>query len=187
MSHPCPHSSRLDPSAWVLRWLRPLPPGSVVLDFAAGGGRHAEAAARAGHFVVAVDRDEAALRGVGNGVRTLVADLEAGPWPFRPASFDLVIVSNYLYRARFDLLCGLLRPTGALLYQTFALGNERYGRPANPAFLLGAGELAHRVERAGLHVLAFEDGWSAYPRPARVQRVVALRPPLDLERWHLDP
>lgn len=179
------HSSP-ESAAWIVRWLRLLPPGSQVLDFAAGSGRHARAAAEAGFNVVAADRDADALAANCPRVRTIHADLEDGAWPFAPASFDALIVANYLHRARFDLLCGLLKPTGALIYQTFADGNARYGRPSNPAFLLRAGELARRAERCGLHVLAFEDGYVRTPRPARVQRVLALRPPFDLERWCLD-
>ncbi|HMS80567.1 MAG TPA: SAM-dependent methyltransferase, partial [Burkholderiaceae bacterium] len=62
-----------------------------------------------------------------------------------------------------------------------------YGRPSNPGFLLRPGELARAAQRNGLHLLAYEDGFVARPRPARVQRMVALRPPFDPERWPLEP
>jgi hypothetical protein len=63
------------------------------------------------------------------------------------------------------------------LYETFAVGNERFGRPANPDFLLRPGELLDVAARGGLHILAYEDGIIGTPRQARVQRIVALRPP----------
>src|SRR5690606_1647498 len=112
------------PDPWIVSWLERLAAGSRVLDFACGSGRHARAAAALGLEVVAVDHDAEALAAVGTGVHVVHAELEVAPWPFAAASFDAVIVSNYLFRSRLDLLCGLIRPTGVLLYQTFALGNE---------------------------------------------------------------
>src|SRR5690606_15579348 len=48
------------PSAWVARFAPLVPPGEV-LDLACGSGRHARLLAAAGHPVLAVDRDPAAL------------------------------------------------------------------------------------------------------------------------------
>jgi len=67
-----------------------------------------------------------------------------------------------------------LRPGGVLIYETFALGNERYGRPTNPDFLLEPGELLRRVEP--LSVIAFEQGLISTPKRSLIQRVCALRP-----------
>lgn len=173
------------PDLWIVSWLARLPAGSRVLDFACGTGRHARAAAALGLSVVAVDEDPQALAAVGDGVDIVRAELEVAPWPFDPAGFDAVIVSNYLFRSRLDLLCGLIRPTGVLLYQTFALGNEAFGRPRNPDFLLRPGELLELAARNGLHVLAYEDGILGSPARARVQRIVACRPPLRLESMPL--
>jgi hypothetical protein len=60
-----------------------------------------------------------------------------------------------------------------LIYETFAAGNERFGRPSNPAFLLHPGELLD-VVRGRLRVLAYEDLQVADPRPAMVQRICAV-------------
>ena len=38
-------------------------------------------------------------------------------------------------------IAAALAPDGVLIYETFALGNERFGRPRNPDFLLRPGEL----------------------------------------------
>lgn len=187
-----------------MRGLRWLAPGSRVLDFAAGHGRHARAAQALGLPVVAADRDRAALERFGSPalpggldasrspadtadlIRCVVADLEADPWPFAPGSFDAVIVTHYLHRPRFAELCQLLAPAGLLIYETFARGNERYGRPSNPDFLLEPGELIDRCRAAGLFVLAFEDGVIASGRTARMQRVLALGPEANPEGFAIE-
>ncbi len=169
------HATLPEASPWVARWIATLPAGARVLDFAAGSGRHARAAARLGLSVTAVDRDAAALAAIGAGVTVRVADLEAGPWPFGNERFDCVVATNYLFRPRFALLAALVAPGGLLVCETFARGNERFGRPSNPAFLLAPGELADRCRGAGLRVLAYEDGLVERPRPAAVQRICALR------------
>ena len=57
-----------------------------------------------------------------------------------------------------------------LVYETFMLGNERFGKPSNPAFLLHPGELLKAF--AGLTVVAFEQGAT---EKAVVQRLCAIR------------
>ncbi len=163
------------PSPWVRRWLAEVSAGASVLDFAAGSGRHALEARRLGLRVTAIDRDAAALAPLGEGIVTRVADLEGGEWPFGQERFDAVVVANYLFRARFALLAALVAPGGLLVYETFAQGNERFGKPSNPAFLLAPGELLQRCRSAGLAVLAYEHGLLAQPRSAVVQRVCATR------------
>jgi SAM-dependent methyltransferase len=103
----------------------------------------------------------------------LRADLEGGPWPFAGAHFDAVIVANYLYRPLFEPLAAALRPEGVLLYETFMVGNERYGRPSNPDFLLRSNELLEAFSPR-LQVVAFEQGYVARPKPALVQRLCAV-------------
>jgi SAM-dependent methyltransferase len=174
------------PSPWVMRGLRGLPRGARVLDLASGHGRHARAAQSLGMVVTAADRDASALAAIGGGVRCVQADLEADPLPFEPGSFDAVVVTNYLYRPRFSEVCGLLAPGGLLIYETFALGNERYGRPSNPDFLLQPGELFERCAAGGLRVLAFEDGVSVSGRKARIQRVLAVERTADLESFAIE-
>jgi len=170
----CAHG-REAPSAWVCRWAALIRPGGRVLDVACGQGRHLRYLQSLGFAVVGVDRDAQALSAVGelNGAEVCVADIEAGPWPFAPGGFDGVVVTNYLHRPIFPDLVGALRPGGVLIYETFALGNERYGRPSNPDFLLRPGELLERVEP--LAVIAFEQGLVSAPKQAVIQRVCAVR------------
>lgn len=146
-----------------------------MLDVACGQGRHLRYLQSLGFAVVGVDRDTQALSALGeaNGAEVRVADIEAGPWPFAPGGFDGVVVTNYLHRPIFPDLVGALRPGGVLIYETFALGNERYGRPSNPDFLLRPGELLERVEP--LSVVAFEQGLVSAPKHAVIQRVCAVR------------
>jgi len=172
-AHPHPDT----PSAWVCRWAEQVPAGGRVLDVAAGGGRHARWFAARGHPVDAVDRDPAALAGLAGitGITATRADLEAGPWPYAGQTFAGIVVTNYLYRPLFPHLLAALAPGGVLIYETFAAGNEKYGRPGNPDFLLKPGELLE-VARGRLRVIAYEDAFVTEPRPAMVQRICAVNP-----------
>jgi SAM-dependent methyltransferase len=171
-----PHRDAAEPpSPWVLRFAPNIRPGGRVLDLACGGGRHTRALSALGFQVAAVDRDAQAiamLAGVAR-VDARVADLESGPWPYPGVRFDAVVVTNYLHRPLLPVLVDSLAEGGVLIYETFARGNECYGRPSNPAFLLEPGELLRAA--AGLRVIAYEDLYQAAPRPAMVQRIAALR------------
>jgi SAM-dependent methyltransferase len=169
----------LEPSAWVLRWATLVPAGGRMLDVACGRGRHARHFAALGCQVTAVDRDAAALEGLSGSanLRALQADLEGGPWPFAPDSFDAIVVANYLHRPLFDVIAASLAPGGVLIYETFMLGNERYGKPSNPDFLLHHDELFDAIRARGLSVVAFEQGLVENPTGvAVVQRACAVMP-----------
>ena len=165
------------PSAWVARWADRIPAGGRVLDLACGSGRHARYFAARGHPVEAVDRDPATLARLDDvpGVSTRCADLEGGPWPYEGDRFAGIVVANYLHRPLFPHLLAALAPGGVLIYETFAAGNERYGRPSNPAFLLNPGELLDLV-RGRLKVIAYEELDISEPRPAVVQHICATNP-----------
>lgn len=180
------HGAIASPSPWVRRGLQWLAAGADVLDFAAGHGRHARLAESMGLRATAVDRDGVALASVPAAIRSITTDLEAEPWPFAPASFDAIVVCNYLYRPRFWELCALLRPSGLLIYETFAQGNERYGRPSNPDFLLAPGELIDLCRAEGLHIIGFEDGFAGSGRQARIERVLAVGKGADLEAFAIE-
>jgi len=167
----------LAPSAWIVRFAHLVPMYAQVLDLAAGHGRHARLFASRRARVLAVDRDAAALATLAGvqGIETTIADLETGTWPFRDARFDAIVVTNYLHRPLFPHLLAGLADDGVLLYETFASGNERFGRPSNPDFLLRAGELLD-VVRGRLTVVAFEQGEAGAERPAVVQRLAAVGP-----------
>ncbi|MCB1964299.1 MAG: class I SAM-dependent methyltransferase [Rhodocyclaceae bacterium] len=176
MSAPAIHGAGA-PSAWVQRFAPLVAAGGQVLDLACGRGRHSRLLAMQGCAVTAVDRDPAALDALSAvaGVTACRFDLEAGAaWPWAVASFDAVVVTNYLFRPGFDTLCALLRPGGVLIYETFMAGNARFGKPSNPDFLLAPGELLARTANA-FTPLAFEQGEVRAPAPAMVQRLCAIK------------
>jgi len=162
------------PSEWVARWTPGIAANGDVLDLACGMGRHSRFLAARGFRVCAVDRDQRSLdslRGI-SGVAVLHADLENAPWPFAARKFDAVVVTNYLHRPILPRILEALAPAGVLIYETFAVGNERFGKPSNPHFLLRPGELLELV-RDRLRVVAYEDLEVAMPKAARVQRICA--------------
>ncbi|MGA8006302.1 MAG: SAM-dependent methyltransferase, partial [Burkholderiales bacterium] len=109
------------------------------------------------------------------GVTAVFADLEDGsPWPLEAGRFAGIVVANYLYRPLFRHLIAALAPGGVLIYETFMAGNERYGKPSKPEFLLAPGELLAAFARE-LTVAAFEQGRVARPKAAMIQRLCALR------------
>lgn len=166
----------LSPSAWVVRFASLIPAGGTILDLACGRGRHARYLAGLGYQVEAVDRDAEALATMADvpGVTVRQADLENGGWPYFGRAFDGVVVTNYLFRPLLPQIISLLGDEGVLIYETFMSGNERYGKPENPAFLLRPGELLEIV-RGRVGVVAFEQGEVAAPRQAVVQRLCARR------------
>ena len=160
------------PSAWVQRWSHLVPPGGAVLDVACGFGRHMRWLRQRGHPVTGVDRAQEAIDAVAGLGDAVLADLEGGPWPLPGRTFAGVVVTNYLWRALFPSLLNSVADGGVLIYETFAAGNETVGKPARPEFLLQPGELLRLC--AGLHVVAYEDGF--VDEPARfVQRIAAVR------------
>lgn len=164
-----------DPSPWVVRFLEPLEAGAHVLDLACGGGRHLRWALAQGHQVTGLDRDLSGvkdLEGAAN-VRLIEADLEASaPFPLGAETFEAVIVANYLWRPVLPAIAACVGPKGLLVYDTFARGNERYGKPRNPDFLLAPNELLEAFS-AHLVVIAFEHGLVREPRMKLVQRLAA--------------
>ena len=164
----------LPPSPWVRRWSAFIRPGGAVLDVACGSGRHARWLAGLGFEVDAVDRAPELFEAPPPGVALRGADLEAGPWPYPGRRFDAIVVTNYLFRPLWPRLLDSLEEGGVLIYETFARGHERFGKPSNPAFLLAPGELLQAID-GRLRVLGYEDLVVDDPRPAAVQRLCARR------------
>jgi SAM-dependent methyltransferase len=161
------------PSPWIVRWADAIAPGGSVLDVACGSGRHLRYLAARGLRVTGVDRDRDALeRSRGVAAELIEADLEATGWPLAARCFDAVIVTNYLWRPLLPAIVGSVADGGLLFCETFALGQQKFGRPSNPQFLLRPGELLAAADR--LHVVAYEDGIAAAPQ-RRVQRLLAWR------------
>ena len=149
-----------------MRWA-PLAVRGPVLDVASGAGRHARVFLDRQLAVVAVDRAPQSIP----GAQFVQADLEDGsPWPFAGQRFGAIVVTNYLHRPLLPVIAGALAEDGVLIYETFMAGNERYGKPSNPHFLLQPGELLRAF--SALTLVAFEQGDTG---KALVQRICAVR------------
>ena len=147
-----------------------------MLDLACGSGRHLRWLAARGFRLTGIDRDAAAVEPLRALAEIVVADLEGAAWPLPGRRFDAVVVANYLWRPLLPRIVESLADGGLLLYETFSAGNEQFGRPSRPDFLLQPGELLAAAQ--GLRVVAYEDGWLDAP-PRCVQRIAALAPRPD--------
>lgn len=162
----------MTPSPWIAAWAGLIAPDATVLDVAAGKGRHTQFFAGRGHRVTAIDLDVSALA-ASDTVEVVAADLEDGsPSPLAGRRFGAAVVTNYLHRPLFPVLFDALQPGGILLYETFMQGNERFGKPARPEFLLKDGELLELV-RGRFSVTAYEARMISQPKMAMVQRIAA--------------
>lgn len=171
-------------SDWVERFLAGVPAGGTVLDIACGAGRHLRRALDRGHPVVALDRDVSGLADLAgrSDVEILAHDLEADSGLDLPTGgrrFAGVIVTNYLFRPLLARLHGLVAPDGVLIYETFARGQERFGKPSNPSFLLAPNELLAPETLGDLVVVGFEQGelpaeLTVTRAPKIVQRLAAV-------------
>jgi SAM-dependent methyltransferase len=165
------------PSAWIVRFAPLVAAGTPVLDLACGQGRHTRFLLERGHPVTAVDIDVSGLEDIADhrNLEIVQADLEDGsPWPLPGRRFGMVVVTNYIWRPLFPHVIESVDADGVLLHESFALGNEAYGRPTNPAFLLRPGELIDLV-RDRLQIVAYEHGYLEKPRPMVRQRICAAR------------
>lgn len=176
----------LPPSDWVLRWAHLVPAGGSVLDVACGMGRHLRWFHEQDNPVTGVDRASEAIAAIAPLGEAICADIENGPWPLQGRRFDGVVVTNYLWRALLPTIVASVAPGGALIYETFAQGNETVGKPSRPDFLLRPGELLAAC--ADLYIVAYEDGFLGEP-DRFVQRIAAVRLPATAStvprRWPL--
>lgn len=164
-----------NPSPAIVRWAPFVPVGGEVLDVAAGSGRHSLLFLARGHAVTAIDRDTTALQRLRHDLLTVRQDdLEASPWPLPGRTFAAVVVSNYLWRPLLPTIVASVAAGGVLMYETFAVGHERFGRPRNPDFLLRDGELLEAV-RGELSVREYACGEEGDPVTAVRQRLFAVR------------
>lgn len=158
-----------------------LGPGVRVLDLASGPGRHALPAAERGADVVAVDADadslallerEAERRRL--AIKCLHMDLRSSQ--IAAASFDVVLMFNYLDRERFPDFLRAVRPGGYVLAESFLVSQRQQGwGPESDDHLLQPGELLRLVSPFEIvlsrEVIEMIDG-----RPAAVASVFAVNP-----------
>lgn len=171
-----PHGD-MTPSEWMVRFAPLIPVGGLVLDLACGAGRNGRYLRSLGFRLIMLEKNILGIIDMASDehVEIVATDLEDGrPWPLADRLFDCVVVTNYLHRPILHDIVRSVAPGGVLIYETFAQGNEKFGRPSNPAFLLRPEELLIAA-RPELRVVAFEDIEISTPRPAAVQRIAAVR------------
>lgn len=170
------HDANLEASLWVRRFANLIPKPGLVLDLACGAGRHSRYLSSMAYSIVAVDKDVGLIEAhADTRISPQKLDLELDDWPLAGSEFDGIVVTNYLYRPHLDQLPLMLTDGGILIYETFAQGNEQYGKPSNPNFLLKTGELLALASRHQLKVLAYEDIYVDSPKPALMQRICAVK------------
>ena len=177
-SSPHPHRATGTPEGFILAHSGLVPRGERVLDLACGGGRHGRWFLERGWQVTFLDRDVSGVADLTrhSAAEILQADLETeAGWPLGDRRFGGVIVVNYLWRPILADIVRAVAPGGALLYETFAIGNEAYGRPSNPDFLLREGELRAAAEPA-LGLVAEHHGPVGDPPRAVRQGIAAVHP-----------
>ena len=169
------------PAPFLERALPLLPRGGKAADLAAGAGRDAVFLALHGFEVEAWDRDAEALGRAaelaarhGVAVRTVRVDLEAPGATLPESRYDVIACFRFLHRPLFPAMAAALAPGGVIVIETFRVGQERFGKPRRPRFLLEPGELLAAF--AGLEVLRHEE-----PSPEGgpwTSGIVARRPPI---------
>ena len=164
------------PSSWITRLAHLARPQGQVLDIACGLGRHMRLFHAQNHIVVGIDQAQAAIDAVANLGQAIQADIENGPWPLPGQQFDTVVVTNYLWRPLWPQILDSVKPGGLLLYETFAQGNEAFGKPSRADFLLAPGELLKVCK--GWTIVAYEHGQLRQPERV-VQRIAAIKPGAD--------
>lgn len=135
------------PSPFLER-VHPLLPAGRVLDLACGSGRELVWLAERGWQAEGWDRAPEALeraRSLGEragvDIRTRVVDLEWRNLPEPEPVWNVVMAFRFLHRPLFPWIERMLAPGGVIVYETYRVGQERFGRPKQPRFLLEPREL----------------------------------------------
>jgi len=176
------------PSSWVKRFLPLIRGSGRVIDLACGDGRHTQLLLSFGHQVLALDKNEHSLSVLKSrfhatdlkNIEVKTIDLETDIFALQETQerFSGLVVTNYLYRPHLGEWINLIQPGGVVIYETFAVGNEVYGKPSNPNFLLNQNELIGFFSISlGWSIVCFEQGKIDNPKPAVIQRICAVRSP----------
>jgi rhodanese-related sulfurtransferase len=154
--------ARLWRPAPFLAEVLPMLPRGRAIDLAAGSGREAVFLALNGFEVEARDRAPEALgraedlaRRHGARLRSVVCDLERPHPPLETRAYDVITVFRFLHRPLFRAIEAGLAPGGMLVYETYRVGQERFGRPRSRRYLLDSGEL--RAAFPSLEVLRYDE------------------------------
>jgi 2-polyprenyl-3-methyl-5-hydroxy-6-metoxy-1,4-benzoquinol methylase len=111
-------------SKQFMRAMVPTTPRMRILDVGCGTGLNAARLAASGHEVVGIDLSPRAIEKFrAKGFEGSVVDIEAGPLPLPPASFDLVYASEVIEHCvdtvgALSSMHSVLKPGGLLLLST---------------------------------------------------------------------
>ena len=161
-------------SNWIKNNLKDNIDGLNLLDIACGNGRHSIYAASIGYKVISLDiRKEKILKLASNKlIYPIQLDIEASnAWPFINKTFDIVIVTNYLYRPIFKKIINSIKLGGTLLYETFSVENSIFGKPNNPNYLLKPQELLNLAKNNNMKIINYEEIIIQYPIKKALQRI----------------
>ena len=150
------------PTKWIIEQIKLIAPQKKIqiLDFASGNGRNSIHLAEENKIITAIDKDSKKLNNYKNFnfINTICFDLESNKeWPLKNEYYDIIIVVNYLYRPKIKKLMNLLKKGGYLLYETFSLGNEKFGSPQNRNYLLKDRELINLFSKEN-QILSYFNG-----------------------------
>lgn len=178
-------AARMWRPAPFLEEVLPLLPRGRTADVASGAGREAVFLALNGFEVEAWDADAEALTRAralaarhGVTIRTMLADVEATERPTSLRShepitsnrtqdaesaetrlgadtYEVIVCFRFLHRPLFPHIARALRSGGMLVYETYRAGQERFGKPRRPRFLLEPEELKRAF--ADLEILRYEE------------------------------
>ena len=150
-----------------------------ALDLAAGAGREAVYLAMQGYQVEAWDHDRDVLERAaamaerhGVAIATQVRDLEIREPVLPLGDRDLVTVFRFLHRPLMPRIAAAVAPGGYVVYETYLQGQQRFGRPKHPRFLLDPGELPGHFP--GFQVERYEE--LTPPEGPFLARLLARRP-----------
>ncbi|MDC3091601.1 methyltransferase domain-containing protein [Rickettsiales bacterium] len=132
-----------------------------ALDLACGSGIHSIFLAKNGWKVSSVDIIEQSFK-VSKNIKYFKIDLENDQIDFTKKPpfdtfYDLIIVFKYLNITLLEKLPYFLNNNGVLICETFMEGNEKFGRPNNPDFLLKKNQLK-KLSLDGLKIILFNQG-----------------------------
>ena len=169
------------PSRWIINCVEAVTNNKElqILDFASGNGRHSKSLANNKRKITAVDKDDVKLSTYKNykSIKTICFDLESEEsWPLKRKYYDIVIVTNYLYRPKIKKIVDLVKENGYLFYETFARGNEKYGKPSNPNFLLNDRELI-KLFKKNFKILYYFNGQEFSNKMKIIQRCAIKKTP----------
>ena len=161
-----------NPCDIIIKACKHIKNNSEILDLACGNGHNGRFLLELGHNLTFIDRDTSYLSNLKN-VEIITTDLENNDkWPLGKRQFDAVLVINYLYRPIFKNILNSVKSGGYLIYETFAIGNEIYGKPSNPNFLLDVDEL-RMVEKYDFEIIKYNHGLVKIPKTAIKQSIIA--------------